>query len=316
MAADQLASPPSGQYAQRNIATEPRAERDASIASSQHTNPTSATTPEVEQSEPAPRDEQVEGLRGRVQSFLRVLASTVGLHRMVRRLTNGYNNVSQDVNDLRDGPGGVMDLEDQMRMMERDDATPEEDLQDTYTRLEKTRDQLARAKWGFNALADPMRDLNAQYGDSNARLYDHVDIPREDARLSALPADFWVAYDRCHAARTACKSLELEMHDARQQQEEIWHEPGMQIAQAVLQDGNDATVTSNTTFQETPADAAKRIREFGNTAVALKRLEKPLNDAKDNQYHGVPRGNGTEQDRRGCFDRRWIPRNRDWRPRG
>jgi archaellum component FlaC len=125
-----------------------------------------------------------------MQSFLRVLASTVGLHRMVRRLTNGYNNVSQDVNDLRDGPGGVMDLEDQMRMMERDDATPEEDLQDTYTRLEKTRDQLARAKWGLNALADPMRDLNAQYGDSNARLYDHVDIPREDARLSALPADF------------------------------------------------------------------------------------------------------------------------------
>jgi hypothetical protein len=75
------------------------------------------------------------------------------------------------------------------------------------------------------------------------------------------------------------------MHDARQQQEEICHEPGMQIAQAVLQDGNDSTVTSNTSFQETPADAAKRIREFGNTAVALKRLEQPLNDAKDKQYH-------------------------------
>jgi hypothetical protein len=72
------------------------------------------------------------------------------------------------------------------------------------------------------------------------------------------------------------------MHDARQQQEEICHEPGMQIAQAVLQDGNDSTVTSNTSFQETP----------------------------------IPRGNGTEQDCRECFDRRWIPRNRDRRPRG
>jgi hypothetical protein len=285
-AADSSASPPSGQYARSNTATEPPgARQDASVVSSQHMDPTSATTPEVEQSEPAPRDEEAEGLRGQVKSFLCALSITISLHRMVRRLTNGYNNESQVVNELRDGPDGVMDLVDQIHMMECDDTTHEEDLQDTYTRLEKTRDQLVRAKWGVNALMDPLRDLNAQYADSNKKLYDHVDIPREDARLSALPADFWVAYDRCHAARTACKSLELEMHDARQQQEEICHGPGMQIAQVVLQDGNDSTVTSTTTFQETPADAAKRIREFGNTAVALKRLEKPLNDAKDKQYH-------------------------------
>jgi hypothetical protein len=130
-------------------------------------------------------------------------------------------------------------------------------------------------------------DLDFKHGLRNERIYDFIDITRGEVKLECLPAEFWTAFDRCCEAYTARKDIELEIHEAEEDQRKIFYAFGDQIADAVCQKAfapaspNGAILAA---FNESIEVAEARINALGGHSLTLEQPEEALDDASDAQY--------------------------------
>jgi hypothetical protein len=172
-------------------------------------------------------------IHGRSNDFLKTLATTVSSHKIVRRLAHGQKTFFGQRDELKYAPGGLVDLEAKIRSMERDGVASTEDLQVIRDRRAKRERELEGNDDTLRRLKRMKGDLDFKHGLRNERIYDFIDITRGEVKLECLPAEFWTAFDRCCEAYTARKDIELEVHEAEEDQRKIFYAFGDQIADAV-----------------------------------------------------------------------------------
>ena len=174
--------------------------------------PDSAAVREITDQEHVPGDEYAINPRSRVRDLLEVLASNVSSHRIVRRLADGYNKWVHRADACEYAQDGLKHLEDQLQDMEKDADASEEDVAGLRGRCRTAMQRLEECENVIRSLEEPMKDLNAKHANHNNRLYDYIDMARDDAELQHLPMESWTEFSRCCEAYTVCRDVELDMH--------------------------------------------------------------------------------------------------------
>jgi hypothetical protein len=236
----------------------------------------------------------------RQQEFLKALAGNVGTHRIVRYVTHEYTKWTQRIAALKHARGGIVELDAQVRRMERDASHSQEDMYNARKRRDNRQGQLDHATTYVDSLIEPLGDLNAKHFDRNNRIYEFVDIPRNGANLQCLPSEFWTAYEDCNAAYAASKDVELEIQELEQEQLEILRRLDERMEDSVLRGSeiymSQMGTTEHVPFREPFEHAAERIRDLGGTSVKLSRLVSRLEAARDTQYDRESRLNRISED--------------------
>lgn len=288
--ADGRGLPPASQYAWRvePSGSEPPAGSTSKSSKHQSRNASITDVRSTEQRDRA-KDTAREA-QMRQQGFLKVLANNVGTHRMLRYMTHDYTTWTHRIAALKNARGGLVELNNQVRRMERNASHSQEDLDNARKRRDHRQDQLDHAKACVDSLTEPLKDLNAKHFDRNNRIYDFIDVSRQSASLQCLPAKFWTTYDDCNAAYTAGKDIELEIHDIEQERLSILRQLDERLENSVLRGsqtsigGTSMQATQHIPFQEPFENMAERIRELGGTSVRSHQLYESSETARDIQY--------------------------------
>lgn len=288
--ADGRGLPPASQYAWRVEPSGSKPSAGSTPKSSKHQS-RSASITDVRSTEQRDRaKDTAREAQMRQQGFLKVLANNVGTHRMLRYMTHDYTTWTHRIAALKNARGGLVELNNQVRRMERNASHSQEDLDNARKRRDRRQGQLDHAKAYVDSLTEPLKDLNAKHFDRNDRIYDFIDVSRQSANLQCLPAEFWATYDDCNAAYTAGKDIELEIHDIEQEQLSILRQLDERLENSVLRGsqtsigGTSMQATQHVPFQEPFENMAERIRELGGTSVRSHQLYASLETARDMQY--------------------------------
>jgi hypothetical protein len=299
-AADPTGPEPQGQYVQSEDESDESGV--SSVSSLQATRRESSAIPEPlgDSSQDAedertigratPNDQNAHATQERSQSFLRTLVANLNSHKIVWRLANTRKDFFSQRDELKNAPGGLADLEKQIRDMEQDPEASNEDLQATRDRRTKWKQALKENVDNVRALKEMKGDLEFKHQKRNDRIYDFIEIPRGEVVLQCLPAAFWTAFDRCCEAYTARKDAKLELHEAAEDQRKIFHVFDEQVADVVLQKSLAPSPSGETippqlaAFSELIEVAEARISALGAQSLLLEQLEVSLDKALDAQY--------------------------------
>lgn len=223
-----------------------------------------------------------------VKKFLALLASTIGMHKTVRRLTNAWNNAKANADRTMFAQNGLQDLQARLGALEREQDVHPAQLQMLRATFKQREQQYANLQKNIPGMTDAMRDLNTQHSESNSELYDYTDIPRDHAALKLLSNEFWTAYDRCISSDTICKSLKAQIHDEKQKQQQDRQEFTERIQQSLLQLGTDPNAdpaaSAVTPLRDTAEDGKERINLLGASSVKIETAKRALDKALDNRY--------------------------------
>jgi hypothetical protein len=295
--ADPTGPEPQGQY----VRSEDNSDT-SSVSSLQTTRRESSATPEppADSSEDteeertirrAPsNDQNAHTAQERSRSFLRTLVENLNSHKIVRRLANIRKGFFKHGSELQNAPGGLADLEKQIRDMEQDPEASDEDLRVTRDKRAKWKQALKENDDHLRALSEMKDDLGLKHRKRTDRIYDFIEVPRGEVVLQCLPAEFWTAFDRCCEAYTARKDVELDIDEAAEEQRKTFYAFDEQVADVVCQKALAPAPPGETippqlaAFSESIEVAEARISALGGHSLELEQLEKSMVDASDAQY--------------------------------
>lgn len=230
-----------------------------------------------------------------IKKFLALLASTVGMHKTVRRLTNAWNNAKANADRTMFAENGLFDLQERLRLMQGEQGAQVAQLQKVREVFRQRNEQYADLQRSLPGLTDAMRDLNAQHSESNGELYDFTEIPRDHAALKLLPNEFWTAFDRCVPINATCRQLEVQIHDEKQKQQQARQELAGRIQQSLLQVGTgldaDPAASTVTPLSDTADDGKARLTLLGTCSVKIEKAKRALDTALDQRYRAEARLN-------------------------
>lgn len=274
--ADPLDSRPRGQYNR-----DEQNPGDKAVPVSHQRGSAEGTPSESLKGESISRIKAADAPRSRPQSFLEVVVATLSFHKIIRRLVDGSNKWVARADFLEYGQHGVIELKDQLQEEERDANATEDGLTRLRDQYAAKLQQLEECERNISRLRVPIQDLRVKHANHNNRLYDYIDVTQGEPELQCLPAEFWTAFRRCYEAYTRCRDVELDMHEAEQEQRKLFQEVETRMLKAVCRKiGQGAAVT----FDESVALANVRISTLGGHSATLKRLNMLLKDAKAAQY--------------------------------
>jgi hypothetical protein len=206
-AADPTGPEPQGKYV--------RSEDDSdtsSVSSLQTTRRESSATPgppadsgqdtEEERTIGAPsNDQNAHTAQERSRSFPRTLVANLNSHKIVRRLANIRKGFFKHGSELQNAPGGLVDLEKQIRDMEQDPEISNEDLRVTRDKRTKWKQSLKENDDHLRALSEMKDDLGLKHRKRTDRIYDFslqtltmtiasfITMPQAGAMMIANPRD-------------------------------------------------------------------------------------------------------------------------------
>lgn len=259
----------------------------------------------VEQGEDvsAPADQASDNTLTKAGEFLRVTASNVARHKLVRLMTYGYQMQIDLAAQIRADNAEIAKKQRKIHKAHRTAVTQQEgsEVEESMHTLREKHDKnmagLEKLDANKIGIEVPLKLLNANHASRNNNLYGFHDIDRGNSELVCLPAKFWEALDRCYEAHAACNKIgqeisvtELERDNGMVRHEEL-------IASVVYPKGPkppaDNRSAPATPHVQTVFDAGVRLKEFGAVSARLTALEKKSEDARDSQYreecalHGI-----------------------------
>ena len=278
--ADSLDPLPRGQY--NRCETNPGVSADP--VSGPHSVSAEGTPSESLERDSVSEDNAVDAQRIRPRSFLEVVVATLSFHKIVRRLVDGSNKWVARADFLECGQHGVIKLKDQLQEEERD-ANATENLTRLCDQYAAKLQQLEECERVISRLRVPIQDLRIKHANHNNWLYDYINVTQGEAELQCLPAEFWTAFRRCCEAYTRCRDIELDMHEAEQEQLKLFQEVETRMLNAVCRKVGQGTDSGQTaTFDDPVVTANARISALGGHSATLSRLNVLLKAAKAAQY--------------------------------
>jgi hypothetical protein len=238
--------------------------------------------------------------------FLRIMASNVARHKLVRVVTYGYQMQIDLAARIRRENAEIATKQRKIRKAHRTARTQQEgsEVEESMHALRKIHDKntasletLEENKVGIEV---PLKLLNANHASRNNNLYGFHDIDRGDSELVCLPAKFWDALDRCYEAHAACDKIgqeirvtELDRDNGMVRNEEL-------LASIVYPKGSKPPADNRSTpaapLVQTVVDAGARLKEFDAVSARLAALQEKLEDAGDSQYREESALHGTAEE--------------------
>lgn len=181
-----------------------------------------------------------------------------------------------------------METEHQLRHINRDMETSEEEKEAVRSRRAKRLDQISSAQAYVDGLTTQLRDLNAKHAIRNIRIYESIGIREDHAELSSLPPKFWAAYEDCNTAYTACKEVELKIQLVENEQSDVLLQLDKRMVASVRRNDNASTrgvdAVQNAPFVESSEEKSRRLNDLCDASLRLSPLHVSLESARDKQY--------------------------------
>jgi hypothetical protein len=129
------------------------------------------------------------------------LVANLNSHKIVRRLANIRKGFFKHGSELQNAPGGLVDLEKQIRDMEQDPEISNEDLRVTRDKRTKWKQSLKENDDHLRALSEMKDDLGLKHRKRTDRIYDFslqtltmtiasfITMPQAGAMMIANPRD-------------------------------------------------------------------------------------------------------------------------------